>query len=245
MIIFQGLSNSAWRQVNTQPTVFFVFDRCLVTIHSAHNRAINLFKDRFLSNSVFYNYNHNSPEKLTHQILNLMVNQFMEIREPLTGQIDEWRNKLINRGFNDWNALMNYKRQLRKVEILCEQQVDSLMHWREETRLKFDAYMEIRYNDLLEHIRRVLRHVQGLQNEIEFLIELYFLVSSQHTNDVMRLLTLVSVVFLPLNLIAGIFGMNFAKMPFIEMNWGFFYIVGSMMGLATFLYLLFKLKHWL
>lgn len=245
MIIFQGLSNTAWKEITTQPTVFFLFDRCIVTIHAAHNRAINLFKERLLNNTTAFNYNQSTPEKLLHQILNLLINQFMEIRDPLTGQLDEWRTKLLKRGFNDWNALMNHKRQLRKVETLCEQQVDALMGWREETRFKFDDYMEVRYNDLLEHIKRVLRHVQGLQNEIEFLIELHFLVSSQHTNDIMRLLTLASVVFMPLNLIASIFGMNFNYMPFIETPLGFFYVASSMTILAIFLYLLFKLKKWL
>ncbi len=246
MVIFRGLCQGATvEKLKTEQTAFFLFEHCLITVHSQDNLAVQTVKKRLLSNGYKTHHLPFQPMALMHQILDVMVTQFLVLREPLSEKLDSWRLRLVHNNFREWASLINHKRQLRKLEILGEQQVDTLMGWREETREVLDESLMVRYNDLVEHVHRVLNHVKNLQNEIEFLIQLHFSVQSQRTNQTIVLLTLVSIVFLPLNLIASIFGMNFAQLPLLENSYGFFYVLGSMGLLAGSLLWWFKWNRWL
>ncbi len=69
--------------------------------------------------------------------------------------------------------------------------------------------LKVRSRDVLERIERVVHHVRRLEQSTETVVQMHFSVQSNRTNDIMRTLTALTAVFLPLNLIAGIFGMNF------------------------------------
>jgi Mg2+ and Co2+ transporter CorA len=182
-----------------------------------------------------------------HLILDAMVDRFLLMRGPLSDDLDHWRDALLESddAFAEWRMLMNRRSELRKLETLCEQQVDSLAAWREDTRCRMDDYLIVRFNDLQEHIHRVLHYVQSLQTEIDFLMQLQFSAAAQRTNRIMSILTGLSAVFMPLTLIAGLFGMNFAHMPLVDHPYGFYSLLLGMIAAGTGLFALFKLKRWI
>ena len=103
----------------------------------------------------------------------------------------------------------------------------------------------MRSRDVLEHIERVVHHVRRLEQSPETAVQMHFSVQSNRTNDIMRTLTALTAVFLPLNLIAGIFGMNFEFLPLIHKQDGFWWALGSMTAIATALVALFWRKRYL
>ena len=98
---------------------------------------------------------------------------------------------------------------------------------------------------MLEHIERVVHHVRRLEQSTETVVQMHFSVQSNRTNDIMRTLTALTAVFLPLNLIAGIFGMNFEFVPLIHKTDGFWWAVASMLAIAVALVALFWRKQYL
>jgi hypothetical protein len=74
----------------------------------------------------------------------------------------------------------------------------------------------VRCRDVLEHIDRVVHHVRRLEHNTETAVQMHFNAQGNRTNDIMRTLTALTAIFLPLNLIAGIFGMNFEFMPWLH-----------------------------
>jgi Mg2+ and Co2+ transporter CorA len=74
---------------------------------------------------------------------------------------------------------------------------------------------------------------------------MHFSAQSHRTNDIMRTLTALTAVFLPLNLLAGIFGMNFEFMPVLHLAYGFWWAMGGMLLIATVLMGYFWRKHYL
>ena len=78
-----------------------------------------------------------------------------------------------------------------------------------------------RARDVIEHIERVVHHVRRMEQSAETAVQIHFSVQGHRTNDIMRTLTALTAVFLPLNLIAGIFGMNFEFMPLVHKADGF------------------------
>jgi magnesium transporter len=82
-------------------------------------------------------------------------------------------------------------------------------------------------------------------DEVNNLVNLFMSLSSQKTNDVMKVLTIFSVFFMPLTFIAGIYGMNFEFMPELRQKWGYPGVM-VLMGIVTaFIYFWFKRKKWL
>jgi len=119
--------------------------------------------------------------------------------------------------------------------------IDALDEWplgaETEARHERDL-LRVRSRDVLEHIERVLGHVRRLEQSAEAAVQMHFSTLGQRTNDIMRTLTVLTAIFLPLNLITGIFGMNFEWIPLLHQQDGFFIAVGLMgaigLGLGGF-----------
>ena len=103
----------------------------------------------------------------------------------------------------------------------------------------------MRSRDVLEHIERVVRHVRRLEQNAETAVQMHFSAQSHRTNDIMRTLTALTAVFLPLNLLAGIFGMNFEFMPVLHLQYGFWWAMAGMALIAAVLMGFFWRKHYL
>jgi magnesium transporter len=97
----------------------------------------------------------------------------------------------------------------------------------------------------MEHISRVMHHARRLEQSAETVVQIHFSAQSNRTNDIMRTLTALTAIFLPLNLIAGIFGMNFEFLPIIHDKNGFWWALGLMGFTACMLGLLFWRKRYL
>ena len=77
------------------------------------------------------------------------------------------------------------------------------------------------------------------------LLDLYLSSVSFRMNDVMKVLTIISTIFIPLTFIAGIYGMNFENMPELGWKYGYFIIVGIMAAISLLMIVFFKKKKWL
>jgi magnesium transporter len=92
---------------------------------------------------------------------------------------------------------------------------------------------------------RMLTLYDSMAENANHLLMVYFSVSAQRTNDVMRVLTVISVFFMPLTFIVGVYGMNFHYMPEIPWRYGYPAVMLFMGGVTTLIYLWFKRKGWL
>ena len=90
----------------------------------------------------------------------------------------------------------------------------------------------MRSRDVLEHIERVLTHVRRLESSAETAVQMHFSAQSHRTNSIMRTLTVLTAIFLPLNLVTGFFGMNFEGLPLIHSATGFWLVAGIMLLLG-------------
>jgi magnesium/cobalt transport protein CorA len=244
MVIFRSLALAAEDAgFSTHPTAFFVFDRLLVTVQSGDSRSIQRVKERLHEQAVRQLA---EPAALMHLILNNMVDRFLALREPLSARMEVWVEQLLDprQSFSDWYTVLGHRRELRKLEMLCEEQEDAILSWRDNARHDISEHLNVRYTDLLEHIRRVDSFATIQQREAETLVQLHFSATAHRTNEIMRVLTVLSAIFLPLTLIAGIYGMNFERMPELHTRYGYFFVLGGMTLLAVLLLVWFRIKRW-
>ncbi len=103
----------------------------------------------------------------------------------------------------------------------------------------------MRSRDVLEHIERVMHHVRRLEQSAEAAVQMHFSAQSNRTNDIMRTLTALTAVFLPLNLIAGVFGMNFDVLPLVHAEDGFWWAMGAMALIGAALLVFFLRRRYI
>ncbi len=244
MVIFRGLAPELEDgQFSTHPVVFFLFDHLLVTVQPGESRSVKWVKERLLGQSGRVP---GDPAALMHMILNAMVDRFLALREPLAEHMEVWADRLLDprKRFAEWYQVMDHRSQLRRLEILCDEQEDALVSWRDSSRLEVGENLYVRYTDLLEHIRRVAKFAVSQQHEVEGLVQLHFSAVAHRTNEIMRVLTVLSAIFLPLTLVAGIYGMNFEHMPELHTRNGYFITLGGMVLLVVLLLGWFRWKKW-
>jgi magnesium transporter len=76
------------------------------------------------------------------------------------------------------------------------------------------------------------------------MLDIYLSSVSNRLNEVMKVLTIIATIFMPLTFLAGVYGMNFKFMPELEWRWGYFGVLGIMLGVALYMVYYFKKKKW-
>jgi magnesium/cobalt transport protein CorA len=245
MIVFRSLApDDEPGQFASRASAFFIIGRVLVSVRARDSRSIDLVRQRLLKHQGRVP---GRPISLLHQILSTMVDGFLAMREALAWQLDQWRRDLFDpkHPFGDWLALIDYRRRLLALALLCEGQEDAVVQLQENTDAEIDDHLAVRLADLKEHIRRVGRFAVEQQSEVESIVQLHFSAMSHRTNEIVRVLTVVSAIFLPLTLIAGIFGMNFDYMPELHYRYAYYILLGIMVTLVAGLLVVFRIKRWI
>ena len=250
------------KRIDTSPVGFAIFDRVLLTVHPA-NCAVREAYALKLLNATSPEARDNgvklpsSPADLMLRIVNQMVDGYLALRRELTRQMDHWQSELLKPGsrFTNWSSVLEARLALHQLDEICEDQRAALQDWIDSIETWPDAntpgmqrereLLKVRSRDVLEHIERVVHHVRRMEQSAEAAVQMHFSAQSHRTNDIMRTLTALTAVFLPLNLITGFFGMNFEFLPIIHSPAGFWWTFGSMVLLVVVVVSVFWRKRYL
>ena len=250
------------RRIDTSPVGFAVFDRLLLSVHPTDCAVRDAYADKLLNapaliSRVGTTQLPSSPADLMLRLVNQMVDGYLELRRELSRQLDHWQTELLDprARFNNWSSLLEARLSLHHLDEICEDQrgaeqdwIESLEAWPSAdspTGQRERDLLQVRSRDVLEHIERVVHHVQRLEQNAETAVQMHFSAQSHRANEIMRTLTVLTAIFLPLNLIAGIFGMNFEFIPFLHQSNGFWVAVGAMLLIALVLVVVFSRKRYL
>ena len=223
---------------------FFCFSHLLIIIHDNQQTLLNKFNHAIFDNNKIII---KTPIELLYFSLNFLIDQLLLLRTPANKQFKVWQKLMLGDpgGFNLWNELINYKSSIENIDSLCEDIDDTLDEWRRYTRYQMEPQFIINLNDLDEHNERAITIIEKLSSNINSLIQLHFSALSNRNNEILRVLAIISAIFLPLMLITGIFGMNFNHMPILQEQYAYYLTVGCMIILAFLLIIVFRFKKWL
>jgi magnesium transporter len=233
-------------RIDTSPVGFAVFDRVLLTVHPADCQVREFFANRLQQQTPGSDARGSarmppSPADMALRMVNYMVDSYLELRRSLSKQLDQLQQELFSpsASYRSWKLLLDSRNGLHLLEDTCEDQraaitewidaIDELPHEVDPAVLRERELLRVRARDVLEHIERVLVHVRRLESSAENAVQMHFSAQSNRTNDIMRTLTVLTAIFLPLNLVTGFFGMNFEGLPLIHSAKGFWWTFGFML----------------
>ncbi|MDZ5460347.1 magnesium transporter CorA family protein [Azohydromonas lata] len=247
--------------VDTSPVGFAIYDRVLVTVHPAQCPVRAYFERRLTAPGGMRERGGPrlpvSPADLMLRMVNHMVDSYLDLRRLLTRQLGALQQALLHprSRFHDWQVLLDARNALHLLEDTCEDQRAAVQEWIDgleeqpppagaQSAREFEL-LKVRSRDVQEHIERVLSHVRRLEQSAETAVQMHFSALGHRTNDIMRTLTVLTAIFLPLNLITGFFGMNFDALPLIHSGTGVWIAVALMAALGVGLGAFFWRKRYL
>jgi magnesium transporter len=183
---------------------------------------------------------------LAYVLIDTIVDHYFHIVERVTDRMDEIESALLanthNGGLVTINDVKRDVLHLRRA-IWPLREVLGAME-RDEDKL-FDKKTRIFLRDVHDHIIQVIEILETQRDFLASLTDLYLSRQNQRMNEIMKFLTVVGTIFIPLTFIVGVYGMNFDYMP--ELRWKLSYplVLVGMTGIATALIIYFKRKQWL
>lgn len=183
---------------------------------------------------------------LMYALMDAIVDNYFIVLEKIAQRIEELEEGLISDPRPDTlHAIHNLKRELiflRKSVWPLREVFSSL--FRDESSLIREK-TSIFLRDLYDHTIQVIDTTETLRDIVSGMLDVYLSSISNRMNEVMKLLTIIATIFIPLTFIAGIYGMNFKYMPELEWHWGYFVALGVMFVIFVIMLIWFRRKRFI
>jgi magnesium transporter len=187
----------------------------------------------------------NKHDYLMYALMDVIVDNYFRILEDISNDIERFEEEVTqspDQGLVE--KIYNIKREL----LLLKKSIWPLREIvgnikKEETDL-IAGNTEIYLNDLSDHIIQLIEVTETYRDMASGLMDTYMSMVSHRMNEVMKVLTIIATIFIPLTFIAGIYGMNFEIMPELKWKWGYFSVWVIMIVIFIGMLFYFKKKKW-
>ncbi|WP_019392629.1 magnesium/cobalt transporter CorA [Priestia filamentosa] len=230
------------KEIYKEELDFFVGEKFIVTFHRMPSKEVTQVWERL---SVQKNTEKWDTFYVFYQILDKIVDNYF----PLIYKIEDELNKiehntpkksmtdLMNELFDTRSMLLNLRHTVNPMRDLLYRMLNS--HHLSGIREKREYF-----SDIYDHLLKLSEMVMSNREVTADIRDSYLSLNSHQTNNVMKVLTIITSIFAPLTFIAGIYGMNFENMPELTWKYGYFLSLGFMGVIGVFMYLWFKRKGW-
>ena len=186
------------------------------------------------------------PDYLAYALIDSIVDGYFGFLEKLSEEIEVLEDELVTDPKREiLQKIHSLKREMiyiRKSVWPLREVVNGLE--RLETPL-IKGTTDVYLRDVYDHTIQVIDSVETLRDVLSGMLETYLSSVSNRMNEVMKVLTIIATIFIPLTFIAGVYGMNFKFMPELEWRGGYFVIIGIMVAVAVVMLIFIRKKKWL
>ena len=183
---------------------------------------------------------------LVYSLIDAIVDGYFVLLEKLGEQIEVLDERMLTNSAREAARTINLlKREmiwLRKAVWPLREMISALQR-AESTLIRASTGVYLR--DVYDHTIEVIDTVETYRDVLSGMLENNLSLLTARLNEVMKVLTVISTIFIPLTFIVGIYGMNFRYMPELEWRWGYPLVMLGMAGIAVVLYFYFRRKKWL
>lgn len=233
-------------------TAIFLKDNFVITMQERSGDVFNSIRESIRHNEGLFR--ERDADYLLYALLDAIIGNYVPILENISSQMEILENKVLKDKDKDKETLRRIHGIRRRIlfarrtifpllEVFRRLRLEGREFFKEETQ----GYLEELYN----HVMEILDIIESQRDMANGLVEIYYSTISMRINEIIRILTVVSTIFIPLTFITGIYGMNFNprvspyNMP--ELNWYYGYPLTllAMLAIALGMLYYFKRKEWL
>ncbi len=183
---------------------------------------------------------------LGYALIDSAVDGYFDILDSFSDRLEKLEEQLINepspRTLKEIYALKREMLHLRKAVWPLREAI-TIMERGESQLIKKTTRIYLR--DVYDHLIQIIDTIETYREMLSGMVDIYLSSINNKMNSVMKVLTVITTIFMPLSFIAGIYGMNFKHMPELEHVWGYPFVLGVMATVALIMLLYFQRKKWL
>lgn len=227
-----------------QQVGLWVAPNCLVSVHRGLSISINHFWEEAAEQGSLA-----SPPTLALRLLHFASGRYLDKVLQFEDTLVELEDALLTGGSDDvMKELVAYRSRLRKLRRIFsyhQRLAEQILHQgTPHLGSGEDDTLHLR-RDLYDRCERLYSLCSMYYEICGDLVEGYISISSHQLNNTMKILTIITAIFVPLSFLAGLYGMNFDHMPELHLRYGYFGVLLVMAGVATAMLLLFRRIRWL
>jgi magnesium transporter len=188
---------------------------------------------------------------LLYALIDATVDYYFVCIEKLGDKVEDIEREIIkdkNISISSSNIFKIYRLKkdiihMRKIVWPMRDMVNNILHYEDNDMISENTKFYLR--DVYDHIVRIIDSIETQRDLVSGLIDFYLSMNANKMNEVMKFLTIISTIFIPVTFIAGIYGMNFDNMPELRHPYGYFITLLIMFLIIISLLYYFKMKKWL
>jgi len=229
--------------VETTELALFLGKNYVVTSHDIPMRSVSSVLERIQKDG---RPMRRGADFLAHDLIDTLVDNFMPTIEEMDDKNEQLEAEVLHEPKRETlMSIMHLKRSiLALTRVILPQR--EIMNGLSRGDYPFvSERAQIYYRNIYDHLVRIEMLTLGLRDMTESVLSTYLSSVSNRMNEVMKVLTLIATIFIPLTFIVGIYGMNFANMPELEWRYGYFVTLIVMAVIGVCLAVYFRRRRWL
>ena len=186
------------------------------------------------------------PDYLAYALIDSIVDNYFVVMEKLEERVEELEEELV---LHPTQASLARISRLKKDMIFLRKsvwplrEVISTLEHSESPLIKETTAIYLR--DVYDHTIQVIDTLETLRDMVSGMLDIYLSGLSYRMNEIMKVLTLIATIFIPLTFVAGVYGMNFRYMPELAWEYGYYTVWTVMIGMVVLMLIYFRKKEWI
>jgi magnesium transporter len=228
----------------THDVDFFLGANYLVTIHSGDSRSISQVAEICQRNSMALG---EGTAALMHRIVDAIVDNYRPEVDELESRLDSLEQQVFeSSNANFAKSILNFKKDVASLRRVVQPQRDVVGRLARREFALIDEQMAYRFRDVHDHLVRLVDESLFFQDRISSLLDANLAIVSNQLNSVMKILTVIATVFMPLTFITGLYGMN-VELPHLGLGGTamFWLLMGLMTGIVAVMLVYFRKRGWI
>jgi len=230
--------------VKSEQVSLILCQHCLISFQEREGDVFSLVRERIRKGKG--HTRKGGVDYLAYALIDAVVDHYFIILETFGEQIEELEEALVT---SPTPEILESIHHMKKEMIYLRKQVWPLREVVASLRRGEIALIRESTNiflaDVYDHTVHVIDTIESLRDVLSGMLDIYLSTVSNKMNEVMKVLTIMATIFIPLTFIAGVYGMNFKYMPELEWHWGYFGALSVMVGVGVLMVFYFKRKTWL
>jgi magnesium transporter len=185
------------------------------------------------------------PDYFAYTLIDAIVDKYFDIIEKQEDMIDRMEDQIVsNTSKQKLSTIFQLRKEIQHLKKIIWPTRELLSNWKKSESSLLKRKTDPFINDVYEHIIEVNENLEVQRESIATLVEMFLSSLSIKQNEVMKTLTIIATIFIPLTFIAGVYGMNFQFMPELSWKYGYLLIWIIFAGTTAAMIRYFKQKDW-
>jgi len=229
--------------IETEQIGIILMQDLIITFYDGKDKVYKEIDDKILSNKGNVR---DSSDYLFYVILDNIVDHYFVVMDNISDTVEELYEGLIENTVKDGlNEIKNLQKDMHKIRQAFYPFREVLGRLQKQEFALINKDLAIYFRDINDHFHQIIEIFETNKESLYSMLNVHLSGTSNQLNEVMKVLTIISTIFIPLTFIAGVYGMNFKHMPELEWKYAYFVIWGLMIAIGISLGYWFKKNKWL